>query len=115
MPLESNIVRHCVCDSVRIGVGASFATAIPAVASSGGVAPRPAFGRLSALNKPPKRINVYFHLGIIAALLAGCASNLGAGCDAWKPILITPQDALARSTAADILAHNLTGRRLCGW
>ena len=51
------------------------------------------------------------------ALLTSCAVT-GAGptdCGAWRPILITPQDALTRNTAADILAHNLTGRRLCGW
>lgn len=50
-------------------------------------------------------------------LLSGCAGT-GPGIDAcgpWRPILVSRQDALTRGTAADILAHNETGHRLCGW
>ena len=50
-------------------------------------------------------------------LLAGCASG-GAGidpCGAWRPILVSRADALTDGTARQILAHNETGARLCGW
>jgi hypothetical protein len=50
-------------------------------------------------------------------LLTACAAT-GPGIDAcgpWRPILVSRQDDLTRLTAADILAHNETGRRLCGW
>lgn len=50
-------------------------------------------------------------------LLTGCAIA-GAGtdvCGPWRPILVSTQDSLTRGTAADILAHNETGGRLCGW
>lgn len=36
-------------------------------------------------------------------------------CATWRPILIGQEDVLSRETAEQILAHNLTGRRLCGW
>lgn len=50
-------------------------------------------------------------------LLVGCASG-GAGtdpCGAWRPIYVSQADALTDGTARQILAHNETGRRLCGW
>lgn len=50
-----------------------------------------------------------------ATLLASCAGSGGAGCEAWRPILVAEADTLAPETARDILAHNRTGRRLCGW
>lgn len=54
---------------------------------------------------------------VILTLLAGCAPTGPAtdACGPWRPILVSRQDDLTRSTAADILAHNETGRRLCGW
>lgn len=50
-------------------------------------------------------------------LLASCAGIGGATCDAWRPLLLTDReiDALTPETARAILAHNQTGRRLCGW
>lgn len=51
-------------------------------------------------------------------LLAGCATGgpvQSDPCGPWRPILVTPRDALERGTAADILTHNETGARLCGW
>jgi hypothetical protein len=50
-------------------------------------------------------------------LLASCASG-GAGidsCGAWRPILVSRADTLTDGTARQILAHNETGARLCGW
>jgi hypothetical protein len=50
-------------------------------------------------------------------LLTGCAAT-GPGidpCGAWRPILVGRADVLTDGTARQILAHNETGRRLCGW
>jgi hypothetical protein len=49
--------------------------------------------------------------------LAACATDGAAPsvCAPWRPIFVTPREALDRGTAADILAHNETGGRLCGW
>ena len=55
-------------------------------------------------------------LAVLAILLASCAGTGGApDCAAWRPILIADADALTPETARAILAHNLTGRRICGW
>lgn len=50
-------------------------------------------------------------------LLASCARTGGAACDAWRPLLLTDAEisALTPETARAVLAHNRTGRRLCGW
>ena len=50
-----------------------------------------------------------------ATLLASCAGSGGADCEAWRPILVAEADMLTPQTARQILAHNRTGRRLCGW
>lgn len=53
----------------------------------------------------------------LTILLPSCAGT-GAGADAcgpWRPILVSEEDALGQATARAILAHNRTGRRLCGW
>lgn len=53
----------------------------------------------------------------LGILLASC-SGTGAGHDAcgpWRPILVGAEDRLSEATARAILAHNLTGRRLCRW
>lgn len=53
----------------------------------------------------------------LAILLASCAGT-GAGTDAcapWRPILVAETEVLSHATARAILAHNRTGRRLCGW
>jgi hypothetical protein len=50
-------------------------------------------------------------------LLPSCAGT-GAGpegCVPWRPILVSDADVLTPETARAILAHNLTGRRICGW
>lgn len=52
---------------------------------------------------------------MLAALLIPLASCAGTGCEAWRPILVGSDDALSTETARAILAHNLTGRRICGW
>ncbi len=50
-------------------------------------------------------------------LLAGCALSGAAPtpCGPWRPILVGAADVLTDETARDVLAHNETGRRLCGW
>ena len=51
----------------------------------------------------------------LAILLPSCTGTGGAGCEAWRPILIGEADRFGEATARAILAHNRTGRRLCGW
>jgi hypothetical protein len=48
-------------------------------------------------------------------LLASCDRTGAVGCETWRPILVADADALTTETARAVLAHNLTGRRLCGW
>ncbi len=50
---------------------------------------------------------------LLLTLCASCAP--AAGCEAWRPVLIGSEDRISDETARAILAHNLTGRRLCGW
>ncbi|MDB5315948.1 MAG: hypothetical protein JWO26_353 [Rhodospirillales bacterium] len=48
--------------------------------------------------------------------LTCCATGGGIDpCGPWRPILMSGEDRLTPATAADLLAHNETGRRLCGW
>ena len=53
----------------------------------------------------------------LAVLLSGCATAGPAtdGCAAWRPVYVSRADSLTDGTAEQILAHNLTGARLCGW
>ena len=52
----------------------------------------------------------------LMTLLASCGGTGGVpDCAAWRPILVADADVLTTDTARAVLAHNLTGRRLCGW
>lgn len=66
----------------------------------------------------------------LLATLAGCCTTSGAGteprveyktkivdtgCDWTKPIYVSKADVLSDQTAAEILAHNRTGAKVCGW
>ncbi len=54
---------------------------------------------------------------LAVVLLTGCAKT-GAGIDAcgpWKPIYVSKQDTFTDETAKQILAHNLTGQKVCKW
>ena len=53
-------------------------------------------------------------LMLISVSIAGCATSVGT-CDWGKPIRPSRSDVLTRQTANQILAHNETGARLCGW
>lgn len=48
-------------------------------------------------------------------LLAGCATVGGDLCRVSQPILVSDEDDLTVETAQQILLHNETGERLCGW
>lgn len=50
---------------------------------------------------------------VLTIPLASCSA--AAGCEAWRPVMIGSEDQISDETARGILAHNLTGRRLCGW
>jgi hypothetical protein len=53
----------------------------------------------------------------LAMLAASCAGTGGGGeaCAPWRPVLVSDADVLSEATARAILAHNRTGRRICGW
>lgn len=51
-------------------------------------------------------------------LLTGCASGgpaTDAFCAVGRPILVSRSDVLTTETARQLLAHNETGARICGW
>ena len=55
---------------------------------------------------------------VTALLLTSCAgigSVNNSYCQVAKPILIGKDDTLSDTTARQILQHNLTGKKLCGW
>jgi len=54
---------------------------------------------------------------IVALMLLSACGAIGKGneCVAFRPILISATDHFTDQTARAILAHNLTGQRLCGW
>lgn len=53
----------------------------------------------------------------ILASLGGCATAAGNGdfCSVASPIRPSVQDVLTDGTARQILAHDETGAKLCGW
>lgn len=57
-------------------------------------------------------------VGLGLALLTGCATA-GPGtegtCTAFRPIYVSRADQLTEETAQQLLTHNETGVRVCGW
>lgn len=54
--------------------------------------------------------------GLLATSATSCStSGAATDCAAWSPIYVSRADVLTDETARQILAHNLTGRALCGW
>lgn len=55
----------------------------------------------------------------LALLVTGCVTGRGTdtGCAAFRPIYLTVAeiDALTDDSVAQVLAHNETGAKLCGW
>lgn len=49
--------------------------------------------------------------------LAACQTTGGTFCDLSKPVRLTDAqvDALTDAQAAEFLAHNRKGEKLCGW
>lgn len=47
--------------------------------------------------------------------LAGCGTVMTDSCDWAEPIRPSVEDVLSDETARQILTHNVTGERLCGW
>jgi hypothetical protein len=55
---------------------------------------------------------------VLAALLAGCAGSgaaTDAACAAFRPVYVGQADVLTAATAEQLLSHNITGAKLCGW
>jgi hypothetical protein len=58
-----------------------------------------------------------FALFLAATLASGCASDGPAAdfCLIARPITIEDADVVTDTTARQLLEHNETGARLCGW
>lgn len=54
-------------------------------------------------------------LAWLAVSLAGCGIKIGTECDWAAPIRPSRSDQLTPDTQRQILAHNETGAKLCGW
>ena len=54
-------------------------------------------------------------LAWLAVSLAGCGIKIGVDCDWAAPIRPSRADHLTSDTRRQILAHNETGAKLCGW
>ena len=54
-------------------------------------------------------------LAWLAVSLAGCGIKIGTECDWAEPIRPSRADILTPGTQRQILAHNETGSKLCGW
>lgn len=56
-------------------------------------------------------------LGVALTLLASCgaSSPVTDPCGPWRAIYVGKSDVLTEETARSLLAHNRTGRELCGW
>jgi hypothetical protein len=55
---------------------------------------------------------------VSALLLSGCGTPgpvPSDGCSWTRPILVSGDDVLTEDTAGQVLAHNETGARICGW
>jgi hypothetical protein len=64
------------------------------------------------------RLRSCLRLSVIAVLIAGCGIDPGAtdvACDWAAPIRPSRADQLTEDTARQILIHNETGARICGW
>ncbi len=53
----------------------------------------------------------------VATLASGCVQTGANSCAGWKPIRLADQsiDGLTDQDAAEILAHNEFGAKVCGW
>lgn len=51
----------------------------------------------------------------LAVFLAGCGISLTSECDWAEPIRPSQADDLTPGTQRQILVHNETGAKLCGW
>lgn len=59
-------------------------------------------------------------VGLMATQLNACeiighATEQDAGCAWAKPIYLSKQDSLTKATADQLVAHNETGEKRCGW
>lgn len=69
------------------------------------------------MRQKPKRLAAMLAACLLTISATGCASGPGDACLPWQPIRPTAEDVDRMSDAlvAQILAHNETGRAVCGW
>lgn len=56
---------------------------------------------------------------LTSCAMIGCATTTNPVepdyCATAKPIFVSKSDVISDATAREILEHNLTGQKLCGW
>lgn len=68
-----------------------------------------------------KRVVSLLAVLLISCAVSGCETmmknNPAAAdfCATAKPIFVSRSDEISDATAREILTHNLTGQKLCGW
>lgn len=62
-----------------------------------------------------RKIAASILLLFVTACANGHASSAGAGCEWTRPICPRAGDEMTLETALQILDHNRTGARICGW
>lgn len=54
-------------------------------------------------------------LALTLLWLCGCGAGTGTDCLGFRPIYPSSRDVLTPGTARQLLDHNETGQRVCGW
>lgn len=67
--------------------------------------------------KTLQRLAATLTLCLLTISAAGCASGPATSCLPWQPIRPTAEDVdrMSDVLVSQILAHNETGRAVCGW
>lgn len=54
-------------------------------------------------------------LCLLPLLTSACGAGSGTDCLGFRPIFTSSRDVLTEGTARQLLDHNETGAKLCGW
>ena len=73
------------------------------------------FAKLAAKERTPLLV-LLGTLAIATILLASCSGGSAVDyCSPWQALRPAQEERLTPSFARQVLTHNLTGNRLCGW